>query len=137
MANNLILYQMELNRLNCEVIGSRLVITIAGELCSGDLINFSYRAMQYVEKIGKDFTVLVDANCAKFNLIDGLWQKISMQFNERAQAKGVRKVAYVLPPYLFLKCAECAAPAIVRIFENQLDDAEAWLNESVPLSQKC
>jgi hypothetical protein len=127
---------MEVNRLNCDVIGSRLVITIAGELCSGDLINFSYRAMQHVEKLGKGDTVLVDACGAKLNLIDGLWQKISMQFNERAQAKGVGKIAYVLPSFLFMKCAECAAPACVRIFENQPDVAEAWLNDKVAFAQE-
>jgi len=75
---------MELNRLNCQIKGDLLFISIAGELCSGDIINFSYRVMQYLDKMEKGFVVLVDAGKAKFNLIDGLWQKISMQFNEKA-----------------------------------------------------
>ena len=125
---------MGVNRLTCDINGSRLTIIIGGELCSGDLINFSYRALQYVDKMAINFIVLVDVEEAKFNLIDGLWQKICSQFNEKAVKRNVLKIAYILPPYLYMKCRDCAAPSCVRIFERDKAAAEAWLNESSPVT---
>ena len=127
---------MELKRLSCDIDGPRLNVTIAGELCSGDLINFSYRVLQAGDKMEKGFTALIDTEKAKFNLIDGLWQKICSQFNELAVAKGVKRVAYVLPTYLFMKCVDCKAPPCVRIFEYSKETAESWLNEEIPVSAK-
>jgi hypothetical protein len=124
------------NRLNCYIESDRLFISLEGELCSGDLINFSYRVMQLVEGTEYFSSALVDIKGAKFNLIDGLWQKICLQFNERALSKGVKKIAYVLSTYFHMKCSECAMPAGVQLFNQDRDAAEIWLSGIVPVSHR-
>jgi len=82
----------------------------------------------------KRFTVLVNAEKAEFNLIDGLWQEISSQFNKTAISHDVFRISYIVPRYLFLKCKGCDVPDCVRIFENDIASAEAWLSEPISVA---
>jgi hypothetical protein len=118
-----------IKRLICEYDNPVLYIHIDGDICSGDLINFSYSLTRRLSKIEEDFFVFCDMSNAVFNLMDGLAEKVFIPFFEEILSRDVKRISILLPENSPTFTLSSMQNPKLRLFTScKYSDALAWLS---------